>query len=78
MTDEFSVWLFFPDGSHIAEERWLEGEEAVRLARDVIARPAAKAGLITRVIITDGGDHTVFEWVDGEGVTWPGEREFQQ
>ena len=71
MTDEFSVWLFFPDGSHVAEDQWLEGEEAVRLARDVTARPAAKAGLIARVIITDGGDYTVFEWKHGHGVTYP-------
>ena len=71
MTDEFSVWLFFPDGSHIAEGTWLEGEEAVRLAREVTQRVAAKTGMIAKVIITDGGDNTVFQWKHGEGVTWP-------
>ena len=26
---------------------------------------------INRVIITDGGDYTVFEWKRGAGITWP-------
>jgi hypothetical protein len=68
---EFSVWLFFKDGYHIAEQRWLKAEAAVTLAREVTLRPAAQAGLIERIIITDGGDNTVFEWKHGQGVTFP-------
>ncbi|WP_157083564.1 hypothetical protein [Bradyrhizobium manausense] len=32
---------------------------------------AAKLGVVTRAIITDGGDFTDFEWKFGEGVTYP-------
>lgn len=68
---EFSVWLFFKDGHYIDEQRQLKAEAAVKLARDVTLRPAAQVGLIERVIITDGGDNTVFEWKHGQGVTFP-------
>lgn len=70
-TNEFSVWIFFPDGSHLAEGRWLGAEESVNLARDVTRRPAAQIGIIERVIITDGGDDICFEWKFGQGVTYP-------
>jgi hypothetical protein len=69
--EEFSVWLFARDGTHFAEQRWINAEAACTLARDVTLRPAVQAGLITKVIITDGGDHCVFEWKHGEGVTFP-------
>ena len=69
--DEFSVWIFFPDGSHMAECRWVDAETAMECARGVIARPAARAGIIQKVIITDRGDYTAFEWQYGKGVTFP-------
>src|SRR5215471_18949243 len=55
---EYCVYLFFPDGS-------------VRLAKECSERPAAGFGVIARIIITDGGDHAVFEWRYKEGVTFP-------
>ena len=30
--------------------------------------------MVSRIIITDGGDHTVFEWIYGEGITYPTEQ----
>lgn len=75
---EFSVWLFFKDGHYIAEQRWLKAETAVTLARDVTLRPAAQVGLIERVIITDGGDSTVFEWKYGRGITFPAQNETKE
>lgn len=71
MENEFSVWIFFPDGSHIDEGRFLKDQDAVQLAYEVTKRPAAQAGIIKRVIITDGGDCTCFEWQFGKGVTYP-------
>ncbi len=70
MSDEFSVWLFFPDGSYVPEKRWIGAEEAVKLAKSCTERPAAVAGFIPRIIITDGGDCTCFEWEHGKGVTF--------
>ena len=69
---EFSVWIFFPEppGGNVAEARFISAGQAVKLAREITARPAAKYGLIERVIITDGGDYTVFEWTAGKGVTF--------
>jgi hypothetical protein len=71
MSETFSVALFFPDDSYRYEARWLDAEEAANLARDCTRRPAALAGWIRRVIITDADDFTVFEWKHGEGVTYP-------
>jgi hypothetical protein len=68
--NEFSVALFFPD-SYRYEARHLDAEAAVMLARNCTERPAALAGWIKRVIITDADDYTCFEWTFGQGVTFP-------
>lgn len=68
---QFSVCAFFPDGTYNYEARGVEVETAVNKAKEVIRRPAAQIGLIRRVIITDGGDYTNFEWRHGEGVVFP-------
>jgi hypothetical protein len=26
MREEFSVWIFFPDGSHVAEVKWVDAK----------------------------------------------------
>jgi hypothetical protein len=69
--NEFSVCLFFPDGSSLYERRNLGLEAAVMLAKDCTLRPAALAGFIRRAIITDDDDCTCFEWTYGQGVTYP-------
>lgn len=71
MTELFSVALFFPDGSYVYEARELEAETAVRLAKRCTERPAALAGMIRRIIITDGDDCTTFEWIFNRGITFP-------
>ncbi len=40
-------------------------------SRSINSSPTAQIGIIRRVIITDGGDYTNFEWKFGEGVTYP-------
>jgi hypothetical protein len=69
--NEFSVCQFFEDGSYEYVRRFVGAEEAVKVARHYTDNVAAKMGITTRVIITDGGDHCVFEWKRGEGVTFP-------
>jgi hypothetical protein len=69
--NEFSVCQFFEDGTHEYVRRWVGAEEAVKAARHYTDNVAAKLGITERVIITDGGDHCVFEWKYGEGVTHP-------
>lgn len=67
---EFSVCQFFEDGSYEYVRRFVDAEEAVKTARHYTTNVAAKLGLTKRVIITDGGDCTNFEWKFGEGVVF--------
>lgn len=67
----FAVYIFFPDGSHHCEGSFTEALEAVQCAKRQTEKPAVLLGMIRRVIITDGGDFTCFEWKHGEGVTYP-------
>lgn len=68
---EFSVYWFDEEDCSYPEARFIGAREAVELAKSLATRPAAAMGIIRRVIITDGGDFTVFEWKAGEGVTFP-------
>lgn len=71
MTNQFSVYQFFEDGSYEAVRQWVEAEEAVKVAQHYCNSIGAKIGTTRRVIITDGGDCTTFEWKYGEGVVFP-------
>jgi len=66
MSDEFSVVAFYDAGWHEYIARELDAEDAVNLAKSCTA-----GACVERVIVTDGGDHTVLEWKRGEGVTFP-------
>ncbi len=68
---EFSVWWDDPEGSHHNELRFVTPERAVEMALSLAHRPAAHIGIIQRVIITDGGDFTVFEWKHKQGIVFP-------
>jgi len=68
---EFSVFMFDCDSGYEPMLRFVEAETAVKEARRISTSVGAKLGLFKRIIITDGGDHTVFEWKHGEGVTFP-------
>ncbi len=72
MTEEqFNVVQFFPNGDSHYERRGIGAIAAVTFAKELTERPAAVIGITRRIIITDGGDNTVFEWKYGEGVTFP-------
>ena len=75
MAGEFSVAQFLVDGRCEYVREQVDGKEAVEAAYHYTHNVAAKLGLVERVIITDGGDHTCFEWLKGKGVTWPPRRE---
>ena len=68
---EFSVFWWDPTGEHHTEKQFVDAQTAVETSASLIKRPAAQLGMIRRVIITDGGDCTNFEWKYGEGVTFP-------
>lgn len=70
---EFNVVQFFENGTHEYVRRWVTADEAVKAAQHYTRSVAAQCGMVVRVIITDGGDDTVFEWKYGQGITWPSE-----
>ena len=67
----FSVYQFFVNGDYERVREWVPIEEAMAAARHYTSNVAVKMGITTRVIITNSGDCTVFEWKNGEGITWP-------
>lgn len=75
---EFSVCWWNPDGNYYYEKQFCGCEEAVNTAMSLIRRPAAKLGIIRRVIITDGGDCCNWEWKHGEGIVYPPELKGRQ
>lgn len=68
---EFSVCQFFHNGNYEYVRRFVGAKEAVETSKVYTESLAARTGLVTRVIITDGGDNTVFEWQYGNGITYP-------
>ena len=68
---EFSVYQFAEDGRYVRELSFVTDRTAVVMAMSLARSAAGRVGLIRRIIITDGGDFTVFEWKFGEGVTYP-------
>lgn len=68
---EFSVYQFFAKGHY---ERTLSescARDAVKWAIQLATGSGAKTGTTRRVIIRDGGDHTVWDWRYGEGLVFP-------
>jgi hypothetical protein len=70
MSDEFSVYQFFPDESYECVCRFVGPAEAVETARACCTSVGARIGTTRRVIITDGGDCINFEWQFGKGITY--------
>jgi hypothetical protein len=69
--NEFSVVRFFATGEHEYVRRRVSAREAVEAARDYSSSVAAQFGVVTKVVITDGGDHTNFMWEYGRGIVYP-------
>jgi hypothetical protein len=67
---EFSVWWWDANGEAHAELRGFDAKSAAERAASLAHGPAALFGMIERIIITDGGDFTNFEWKKGLGVTF--------
>src|SRR5262245_55065337 len=68
---EYSVWQFFANGDQECVRKMVSDEEAVTAAEHYCTSVAARFGTTVRVIITDAGDSTNFEWKRGEGVVYP-------
>lgn len=76
MTQElFDVWFFYPDGTHTKERSCIPAIEAVKFAIQATQRPAARLGILTKIMITDPGDCCNWCWEFGKGVTFSGKEE---
>ena len=73
MDNEFSVYHYGFEDVQVAEKRFVSADEAMRTVAALIRSPAAQIGVMKRIIVTDGGDFTNFEWKYGEGITFPPE-----
>lgn len=69
--EKFSVYQFFTDDSYEHVLRWVPAEEAVKKAHSLARSVGGQIGTTKRVVITDSGDHTVWEWIYGKGRTFP-------
>jgi hypothetical protein len=71
MVDEYNVYWTDCEGEHHTEMLNGSPEQAVNAAHRLCTGPATILGIVARVIITDGGDFTNFEWKKDEGITYP-------
>ncbi len=69
---EFSVCQFMLDDSYEYVRQFVTAEEAVKAAYHYTNNVASKLGITKRVIITDGDDCVVWEWIAGKGVVFGG------
>lgn len=69
--NQYSVYQFFEDGTYEKVREFVSAEEASKAAGHYCTSVAVKMGLVKRVIITDGGDSTCFEWIAGQGIIYP-------
>lgn len=67
----FSVYQFFQDGSYERVRYHVPVDEAMRAAKHYTESIGARLGSTRRVIITDAGDFTNFDWRYGEGIVYP-------
>lgn len=70
-TPQYSVCQFFKNGEHEYVRRGVTGQEAARAFTHYISSVGAQLGMVTRVILTDGGDCVAREWQHGKGVVFP-------
>ena len=60
-------FVFDTSPAKTCSRRWVSPREAVVTA-EFLAKTNGKT--FDRIIITDGGDDTVFYWERGKGITW--------
>jgi hypothetical protein len=73
---EFSVVVFFGDGTHayFPHATFVPAAQALDVFHWAILHASKhKHPPVDRIIMTDGGDDTVFEWMTDYGFTYPPE-----
>lgn len=75
---EFSVYQFFSDDDYEEILRFVDPETAVLKAKALTESLGGRLGTTARIIITDGGDFTTFDWQHGKGVVFPTEADIEE
>ncbi|RPH74012.1 hypothetical protein EHM76_04405 [bacterium] len=75
---EFSVVQFFQDDSYEKVRERVDVQEAWKAFEHYTNNVACKIGITKRVIITDGGDCTNVEWINGQGIVYPTKEELKK
>jgi len=65
------MWFSPREGDYEYDVRFVDAETAVKRAHSIINSVGGRAGFISRVIITDGGDCITFEWDRDHGIVFP-------
>jgi hypothetical protein len=68
---EFSVYWWDAENNYHRELSHVAVMKALQACKRLTQGPAARMGMVNRVMITDGGDCCVFEWQKGQGIVWP-------
>ena len=68
---EFSVTQFFSDDTCEIVLTNVDAGEALTRAGQLSRSVGGQIGTTKRIILTDAGDFTVFEWLFGKGVVFP-------
>ena len=71
--EKFNVIQFFGDNTYHTYADEVDATTALKAAYQLIHDIGCQTGMIVRVIITDVGDCTNFEWKFGEGIVYPPE-----
>lgn len=71
MPGEFSVVQFFSNGDHETVLTQVDACTALTRAGALSRSVGGQIGTTKRIILTDAGDFTVFEWLFGQGVVFP-------
>lgn len=76
---EYSVCQFFrdPAGTYEYVKRFVGAAEALDTAISLSKSVGARIGTTQRVVITDGGDCTNWEWQHGAGLVYPTREDFE-
>jgi hypothetical protein len=78
MTNEYSVWWWDCDGGQHEELRFVNVEQAVKACRRLAKGPSSLMGIVERIIMTDGDDYCVFEWVRGREIVFPPKADYKE
>lgn len=69
--EKFNVYQFFTDDSNEEVLTRVSAREAVDKAYSLATSVGARIGTTKRVIITDSGDFTAWDWIYGKGLIFP-------